>query len=103
MSNINITIDGCCSMHKYEIAEEIGKMLKQMSFGQVNITGVDYKGDYYKGMLKDETVEIRVVPDMDSEQNLFSPSFKGNKEFVTQQRQRNRMVLDKVIKYEKGK
>jgi hypothetical protein len=54
-------------------------------------------------MLKDETVEIRVVPDMDSEQNLFSPSFKGNKEFVTQQRQRNRMVLDKVIKYEKGK
>lgn len=49
-------------MTKSELAKDIGRFLKEMTFGQVNITGSD-DGDHYKGLLKDETVEIRVVPE----------------------------------------
>jgi len=94
MGNIRIIIDGCCSMRKSDVARNIGKTLKEMSFGKVSVTGTDYKGDYYKGVLMDDIVEIQVVP----EKMEIPPDFKGNREFIKQQRERNRITLNEEIK-----
>lgn len=90
MSNIQITIKGCCSSSKSELAKIIGQKLKEMTFGKVYITGTDYKGDSYKGLLRDETVEIEVIP----EELEIRSGFKGNLKFVKEQRFRNKIELN---------
>ena len=92
MSNITITIEGCCSMTKSELAKDIGEFLKGMTFGQVKITGADER-DYYKGLLRDETVEIRVVP----EELNIRDGFQGNREFAKKRYEEKKVILDEVI------
>ena len=84
-------------MRKSQMAEILGRKLKEIGFGKVMITGVDYKGDYYKGIVKDETVEIQVVPNMIMEEGKTPVNFKGNIEFLKRQRERNRMPLNKEM------
>ena len=89
-SNIKITVEGCSSARKTKIAEVIGKAMKDMEFGKVNITGTDFKGEYQKGMLKVESVEIIVIP----EPFAIRDDFKGNREYLVKSRIRNRVDLD---------
>ena len=49
--------------------------------------------DYYKGVLRDESVEISVIP----EEQKIRAGFEGNREFVRQQRERLKMVLDEKL------
>jgi len=91
--NINITIEGCCSMHKSEIAKIIGERLKETGFGTVFIIGTDYKGEYFKGLLSDESVTIEVVP----EKFQIRDGFEGNMEYVLKSRERNKIELNTII------
>ncbi len=91
--NIKITIEGCCSMRKSEIAKIIGERLKEKGFGTVSIVGTDYKGEHSKGLLSDESVTIEVVP----EKFEIRDGFEGNVEYALKSRERNKIELNTII------
>jgi len=91
--NIKLTIEGCCSMRKSQIAKIIGGVLKEIGFGTVSIIGTDFKGEYFKGSLSDESVTIEVVP----EKFEIRDGFEGNMEYVLKSRERNKIELNAMI------
>lgn len=82
--NLKITISGTCSGPKLEIAEKIAKALKE--FGSIKITGDDYLCDFYDGFSCDESIEINVIPN------------KKTKEDIENWRLGKLIKLDKVVK-----
>ena len=86
-------------MTKRQLAEVIGQKLKEISFGKVSITGIDYTGDYYKGMLESESVEIQVEPNARMENGEFyhREGSIGNKEYWLKRRERDRVELNKEL------
>jgi len=95
--NIKITIEGCCSIRKSRIAEIMGERLRETGFGTVSIIGTDYKGEYFKGLLSDESVTIEVVP----EKFEIRDGFEGNMEYALNSRERNKIELNTT--FSKGK
>jgi len=81
------------SMSKTELAEVIGKKLKEETFGKVFIRGTDYKGDYYKGLLRDEEVEIKVIP----EEFKIRACFQGNRKLAKKEHRRKKIKLNSEL------
>ena len=68
-SDITIKIDGICSVRKSELGKHIGVLLKDMGFGKVKMVGKDKRGAYLKGLISDDSIEIKI-----NDQTVVSPS-----------------------------
>ncbi len=80
-------------MRKEGIAKIIGQSLKDTGFGKVSIIGTDYKGEYFKGFLGDESVTIEVVP----QKFEFRENFQGNREIACKIRELAKMEMDVTL------